>query len=254
MEQENRVDFNPVHGQSKRPVLGSLEAGLPEEFSGRKRISWKSLGKDFKRENDDKKLQEMLNNTPMTAIRGYIQRYKAKQSPVFLDFLTSALEDKGFSVKRGDVHAMSDAINAAGIPIKREDTGHKARTDKREYPIILSVVIAKDIGRIIKVLKAKPELFAQLNNNPVKLAYGPMPDSFPTRGQLRKRQEYMGIRSIVLKYFGIAVHGAKYPDLLSGSPVSIFSIAAKGKHCSLADLDIFLPFLEKRLRESGRIK
>lgn len=245
-------------GLSSKQVSKSRQAlkdweGVSKEVFQTENISWEDLERKIEQEQDDKKLQEVLDAIPINIIRAYIARHKKNQSSVFLGSLVSILREKGLYVRSGDVNLVFAVIKDAGIPIKREYSRYQRKEGKKQgFSQVYYVVLSKHADRIIKTLGKHPELFTRLNENPVRLAYGPVSDRHPNTFEL-KSKGYVSMRNIIAENFGIIVHPRKYFDLMDGSPVSIFS-SSSGIFCSSDDLRILLPFLEKRLREMGKIK
>lgn len=225
---------------------------LPEQKA---RLSWRELEAEIVLANGDEELKAILKELPIASLALHIMSSRKNSSPLVLDFLKNVLEDAGLYVRPGDVEQSFAIIDPIGIPAKREDTGRILKINGREYPQIYTVVIAKPghKGRIIEALRIDPTLFTRLNDNPVKLAYGPKMDRLPKTTQLAKRQEYVNVGSMISEKFGIVVYRTENNNLLVGSPVSILS-TLNGNYCSLEDLKELLPFLEQGLREHGRIK
>ncbi len=208
------------------------------------------LAKRVESEEDDKKLQGILDEIPVNTIRVYMRR----DDPKILTFLTNVLKSDGLYVRNRELKLVVDVIKDKEIPIRIVETGFKNKIRGREYPQSYTVVFVKRGKRILKALKENPNVFKRLNNNPVKLVFGPEPKQYPSTHKL-KGEEYRSIQAIMWDHFGLRFSGGRgrYEALLSNCSVPILG-AHKSHYCSIDKENDLVAFLKERLRELRKIE
>lgn len=119
----------------------------------------------------------------------------------------------------------------------------------------MSIVLTKYRDRILDILKNDPKIFERLNDNPVKLAFGPKPKHFPNTTEIVRGGNYISVGNLLLKNFGFRFAGASpitYRDILRGSPVSIFE--RRGRFCCPKESEEALKdFITEKLVRLGKL-
>ncbi|MBI2049591.1 hypothetical protein HYT32_01670 [Candidatus Roizmanbacteria bacterium] len=214
--------------------------------------SFKQLEQDAEIEEDDKKLQEILNNLSVDTIIYYFQ-WRSKD-PKAITVLTKILKNAGLHIRTRELKPVRDTIRDVGIPIRFAETSYSIKRNGKEYPQSYTVVFTKHIERILLAIRGNPDVFKRLNDNPVALAYGPEPQQYPTTTDFRKGEKYVSVGTVLWDHFRfrISSQSGGYNALLNGCRVSVFKKHAY--YCRKDQENDLVDFLRERLREFGKIK
>lgn len=208
-------------------------------------VSVKELDKQFEEEDDDTKLQEMLDDLNHGSILHFISSNRGKQ--IALSFLTNVLTSEGFHVRPRELKFIADAIKEAEIPIRVIETKYTNKRFNKEYKQIYTIVLTKHKDRILEVIRQSRHLFERLSDNPVKLVYGPEPEKYPNTTLLAKKDLYRYVGVMLQERFGLRRRRIKYDDLFNDSPVPIFRMK-QGCYYQIEQEEDLVVFVKEKMR------
>lgn len=126
----------------------------------RMNTSWQELEEQFKKEEDNEKLQGMLDEINPYNVRHFMGRDPGKE--VFLSYLSDILVDAGFYVGKR-LETIATLIRDMGIPVRRFEIApmiKKGKAIRRVYTIIPT----KRRKQILEVLNENPDILGRFND------------------------------------------------------------------------------------------
>lgn len=148
---EDVDDIAKAAGVTKQQVLSSRH--VLENWGihiGRLDNPYASFAKKVKDEEDDQKLQELLDSSSVNSLRGFLQRDSGHKT---LTTVSATAKERGFSVHTIRVRSVAQKIKKAGIPMRQIlhlDQNGKVRGS-------YYAVYAKHEDRIAEVLRNDPD-------------------------------------------------------------------------------------------------
>lgn len=245
----NRSEIARNTGLTPRQIAGAVQTLKPHRIAvvtDSSLFLFRELEKQFEKEEDDRRLQGMLDGLPAINMRGFIARNTGKE--IFLSSLTNILTDAGFHVRSKELRPVADAIRNAGIPIRLADAGYTTRHGNKEYSQVYIIVLTRHKDRILEVIRQDSNLFGRLSDNPVKLAYGPEPDHYPNTTQLTDRSKYGYVGTILRERLELKHGQIKHYDLFGDCPVPIFQTNG-GRLYPKDQEDVLVGFVEEELKK-----
>jgi hypothetical protein len=210
--------------------------------------SFIELQEQFAKEEDNEKLQDMLNMLKPGSIRGMINYHRGQET--FFSSLTNILIEEGLHVRYKELKSIVALLRSKKIPIIQVSMTYKTKKGKETHGSYV-IVLTKRRQQILEVLVENPDIFARLSDDPVKIIYGPQPERTPNTTEISREGN---IGRLIFERFGLQISPRKsrYVDILSDSPVSIFKAGGKYWYL-LAQEEALAKFLEGRLRGLGII-
>lgn len=240
------------------PVRKPLSLWSRERMSQtlpKSQISYQDLKNRISREEDNKKLQEILDGMSTKSIRGFMQRHRSteQQQAVFIS-LGNILREAGYHFRSVDIFA--EALRSANVPIRKDELQQTIKG--KEYPQTYYIVLNKRRDKALEVINNTPDL-QHFKQNPVQLAFGPTTASLPSSYEiLTKKEKYERLWYLIFDVedsTGLNVSsmpGIKLVDLLTGSPVPVFRYPTKHRSFHAfpsVDKAELRAFLEERFRQ-----
>lgn len=235
-------------GISKKTIIHTRSTTLKDWGVDipRKNLSYKEILRQLEEENDDGKIQQLLDKLPLRVISDNINTKKGVSQFLALGNL---IREGGFHPdrKNGEYIFFVDSLKKASVPITRKDEVKGNNTYIQTYYILLS----KHKDRAMQVLKEDQELQRFLKN-PVSLFCGPEDTQLPVTTKLAKKDGYEIVGKI-FKELGVRVGLAsniRYSDIFTPDcPVAIFLLGSK--HCyPVAQEEELKLFIVKKLNLS----
>ncbi len=193
---------------------------------------YSDLVKKVENENNDKKLEQILDDLPVQTIIDFLTNHKDGA----IRTVSKVIRGDGFHPNNKDIQEyFIKAIRKAGIPVRRASKG-----DKRNYWVIFS----KHTDRTIEALN-KDSALERFRKNPISLAFGTFDGKSPTTTQLKRKQEYGNAGELVYEVINYRIgrnSKLKYADFFNSSPVPIFTYQGR-YYYSLEKKRVFEEFL-----------
>lgn len=177
--------------------------------------------KSLEQEEDDTKLQQIMNELSYSTILHNLVESKKKERiypNVFTTLRNVSAGSFHYRPRRETTDAFVNSLKAAGIPFRIIEINEKNR-----YVILLE----KHRQRVLASFEADSSL-EKFKENPVKMIHGDKITKLPNTTELGKRENYISPHAI-LREMGIRIHPRKMSEFNSwlfrdGCPAPVFYI------------------------------
>ena len=171
-------------------------------------------------ENDNQKLQALLESFTPISLRGYYSRHRKDKEKILTD-LSSVLREGEFYPSSRSLKHFAQKVKEKNIPIRPVERVTKT---KGKYSDVYYIVYSKHAKEIADALRDDPDL-QRFRNNSVQLVFGTFNGQLPTTTELVRKKGYEYVGNLVAETLGIRIGGnAKVTTsaLLVGCEMPIF--------------------------------